>query len=86
MRFLPGVVRTQTSFNDQYFVSRVVLVATMALAQCAGHAGLIADHVLPGGPCGVYPELKVPCLVVGWPPGRAASMTWTRCGMARRRT
>jgi hypothetical protein len=37
----------------------------MALAQRAGLAGLVAEHVRPGGPCGVNAQLKIPCLVAG---------------------
>jgi hypothetical protein len=46
-------------------VSRAGLVPVMALAQRAGLAGLVAEHVRPGGPCGVNAELKIPCLVAG---------------------
>ena len=30
--------------------------------------------VMPGGPCGVNADLKIPCLVVGVAAGRTASM------------
>ena len=46
-------------------MSRAGLVPVMALAQRAGLARLVADHVRPGGPCGVNAHLKVPCLVAG---------------------
>ena len=69
MRLLHGLARTQASFDDPNLVSRAGLVPVMALAQRAGLAGLVADHVRPGGPCGVYPELKVPCLVAGMAAG-----------------
>ena len=41
------------------------LVPVMALAQRAGLAALVAEHVRPGGDCGVNAYLKVPCLVAG---------------------
>src|SRR6516225_937058 len=41
----------------------------MALAERAGLAGLVAEHVRPGGECGVNADLKVPCLVAGMAAG-----------------
>src|SRR5207342_3847619 len=41
----------------------------MALADRAGLADLAADHVRPGGDCGVNAHLKVPCLVAGMAAG-----------------
>jgi hypothetical protein len=41
----------------------------MALAGRAGLADLVAEHVRPGGECGVNPHLKVPCLVAGMAAG-----------------
>src|SRR5580693_10224149 len=41
----------------------------MALAQRAGLADLVAEHVRPGGECGVNAYLKVPCLVAGMAAG-----------------
>ena len=69
MRLLHGLARTQASFDDPNLVSRAGLVPVMALAHRAGLAGLVAEHVRPGGPCGVYAELKVPCLVAGMAAG-----------------
>jgi hypothetical protein len=37
----------------------------MALAQRAGLAGLVAEHVRVSRRCGVNPRLKVPCLFAG---------------------
>src|SRR5690348_7315355 len=37
----------------------------MALAERAGMAGPVAEHVRPGGECGVNARLKVACLVAG---------------------
>jgi Transposase DDE domain group 1 len=69
MRLLHGLAKTHASFDDPNLVSRAGLVPVMALAQRAGLAGLVADHVRPGGPCGVNAELKVPCLVAGMAAG-----------------
>jgi hypothetical protein len=41
----------------------------MALAQRAGLRDLVAEHVRPGGQCGVNAHLKVPCLVAGMAAG-----------------
>jgi len=40
-------------------------VPVMALAQRAGLAGLVDEQVRIGRPCGVNPQVKVPCLVAG---------------------
>src|SRR6202167_2240108 len=65
MRLLHVLARTQASFDDPNLVSRAGLVPVMALAQSAGLGGLVAAHVRPGGPCGVNPQLKIPCLIAG---------------------
>src|SRR6202453_1430860 len=41
----------------------------MALAQRAGLTDLVAEHVTPGGECGVNSHLKVGCLVAGMAAG-----------------
>src|ERR1700677_2827247 len=41
----------------------------MALAERAGLGELVAEHVRPGGECGVNAHLKVPCLVAGMAAG-----------------
>src|SRR5580658_4983959 len=69
VRLLPGLARTHASFDDPNLVSRAGLVPVMALAQRAGLAGLVAELVRPGGPCGVNAELKIPCLVAGMAAG-----------------
>ena len=62
--------RQELSLNDDpNLVSRAGLVPVMALAQRAGLADLVAGHVRPGGPCGVNPQLKIPCLVAGMAAG-----------------
>ena len=63
----PG--KTHASFDDPNLVSRAGLVPVMALAERAGLAALVREHVSVGGPCGVNAELKVPCLVAGMAAG-----------------
>ena len=55
----------------------------MALAQRAGLADLVAEHVRPGGECGVNPHLKVPSLVAGMAAGAILYQTWACSGTAR---
>ena len=50
-------------------MSHAGLVPVMALAQRAGLGDLVAEHVRPGGDCGVNAHLKVPCLVAGMAAG-----------------
>ena len=69
MRLLHDLARTHASFDDPNLVSRAGLVPVMALAQRAGLAGLVAELVRPGGPCGVNAQLKIPCLVAGMAAG-----------------
>ena len=69
MRLLHVLARTHASFDDPNLVSRAGLVPVMALAQRAGFADLVAEHVRPGGDCGVNAHLKVPCLVAGMAAG-----------------
>ena len=69
MRLLHNLARTHASFDDPNLVSHAGLVPVMALAQRAGLADLVAEHVRPGAECGVNAELKVPCLVAGMAAG-----------------
>jgi len=69
VRLLHSLARTQASFDDPNLVSHAGLVPVMALAQRAGLADLIAEHVRPGGECGVDAYLKVGCLVAGMAAG-----------------
>lgn len=69
MRLLHSLARTHASFDDPNLVSRAGLIPVMALAQRAGLARLAAEHVRPGGPCGVNAYLKIPCLVAGMAAG-----------------
>ena len=69
MRLLHSLARTHASFDDPNLVSRAGLIPVMALAQRAGLAGLVAEHVLPGGPSEVNPQVKIPCLFAGMAAG-----------------
>jgi hypothetical protein len=69
VRLLHSLARTYASFDDPNLVSHSGLVPVMALAQRAGLADLAAEHVRPGGECGVSAYLKVPCLVAGMTAG-----------------
>jgi len=69
VRLLHGLAKTHASFDDPNLVSHGGLVPVMALAGRAGLADLVAEHVMPGGECGVNAHLKVPCLVAGMAAG-----------------
>src|ERR1700690_1711562 len=61
--------RTSAVFDDPNLVSHGGLVPVMALAEAAGLPELLAEHVSPGGECGVNAPLKVGCLVAGMAAG-----------------
>ena len=69
MRLLHSLAKTHASFDDPNLVSHSGLVPVMALAERAGLAGLVAEHVRPGGDCGVNAHLKVACLAAGMAAG-----------------
>jgi hypothetical protein len=69
VRLLHSLARTRASFDDPNLVSHAGLVPVMALAGRAGLGELVAEHVRPGGECGVNARLKVPCLVAGMAAG-----------------
>jgi Transposase DDE domain group 1 len=69
VRLLHSLARTYASFDDPNLVSHAGLLPVMALAQRAGLADLVAEHVRPGGQCGVNADLKVGCLVAGMAAG-----------------
>jgi hypothetical protein len=75
---LHSQAKTQASFDDPNLVSQAGLVPVMALAERAGLAALVAEHVRPGGECGVNADLKVPCLVAGMAAGADSidDMVW----------
>jgi hypothetical protein len=66
---LHSLAKAHASFDDPNLVSHAGLVPVMALAERAGLADLVAEHVTPGGECGVNAHLKVPCLVAGMAAG-----------------
>ena len=65
MRLLHGLAKIHATFDDPHLVSHAGLVPVMALAQRAGLGTLVAGHVRLSRPCGVNPQVKVPCLVAG---------------------
>jgi hypothetical protein len=69
VRLLHSLAKAHASFDDPNLVSHAGLVPVMALAGRAGLADLVAEHVTPGGECGVNADLKVPCLVAGMAAG-----------------
>ena len=69
MRLSHTPSRTSAVFDDPNLVSHGGLVPVMALAERAGLPGLLAEHVRPGGECGVNAPLKVCCLVAGMAAG-----------------
>jgi hypothetical protein len=66
---LHSLAKTHASFDDPNLVSHAGLVPVMALAGRAGLPDLVAEHVRPGGECGVNAHLKVPALVAGMAAG-----------------
>jgi hypothetical protein len=69
VRLLHDLAKSRASFDDPNLVSRAGLVPVMALAQRAGLAGLVGEHVRPGGECGVNAPVKIGCLVAGMAAG-----------------
>ena len=65
MRLLHELAKTGATFDDPNLVSRAGLVPVMALAQRAGLADLVAEHVRIGRRCGVNAQVKVGCLAAG---------------------
>jgi hypothetical protein len=62
---LHDLAKIHATFDDPNLVSRAGLVPVMALAQRAGLAGLVEEHVRIARPCGVNAQLKVPGIVAG---------------------
>jgi DDE family transposase len=65
VRLLHDLAKIHATFDDPNLVSLAGLVPVMALAQRAGLAALVEEHVRIGGRCGVYPQVKVPGIVAG---------------------
>jgi hypothetical protein len=57
--------KTHAAFDDPNLVSSAGLVPVMRLAQRAGLAGLVGEHLTISSRLGVNAFLKVPCLVAG---------------------
>jgi Transposase DDE domain group 1 len=65
VRLLHDLAKIHAAFDDPNLVSRAGLVPVMALAQRAGLAALVDEHVRIGHRCGVNPQVKVPGIVAG---------------------
>ncbi len=65
MRLLHELAKTHASFDDPNLVSRAGLVPVMALAERAGLAALVGEHVRIGRRCGVNAELNLYLLLTG---------------------
>ena len=69
MRLSHDPLKISASFDDPNLVSRAGLVPVMSLAERAGLGGLVRRHVQIAAKTGVYPEVKVACLVAGMAAG-----------------
>jgi hypothetical protein len=69
VRLLHDPLRISASFDDPNLVSRAGLVPVMALAERAGLHALVGRRVQITAKTGVYPEVKVACLVAGMAAG-----------------
>ena len=69
MRLSHVPARTSAVFDDPNLVSHGGLVPVVALAERCGLPELLAEHVRPGGECGVNAPAKVGCLVAGMAAG-----------------
>jgi hypothetical protein len=65
VRLLHDLSKIHATFDDPNLVSRAGLVPVMALAQRAGLAGSVDEHVRIARPCGVNAAVKVPGIVAG---------------------
>jgi hypothetical protein len=62
-------LKISACFDDPNLVSRAGLVPVMSLAERAGLHALVRGHVQITAKTGVYPEVKVACLVAGMAAG-----------------
>src|SRR6266566_6503075 len=69
MRLSHEPLKISACFDDPNLVSRAGLVPVMSLAERAGLHGLARRHVRIAARTGVYPEVKVACLVAGMAAG-----------------
>jgi hypothetical protein len=65
VRLLHDLAKIHATFDDPNLVSRAGLVPVMALAQRAGLAALVDEHVRLARPCGVNAQVKVAGIVAG---------------------
>src|SRR5437764_14464839 len=69
MRLSHDPSRISACFDDPNLVSPAGLVPVMSLAERAGLHALVRGHVQIAARTGVYPDLKVACLVAGMAAG-----------------
>src|SRR5215471_9946164 len=69
MRLSHDPLKISASFDDPNLVSQAGLVPVMGLAERAGLPGLVRDRVRIAAKTGVFPEVKVGCLVAGMAAG-----------------
>jgi hypothetical protein len=69
MRLLHDPLKISARFDDPNLVSRAGLVPVMGLAERAGLAALVREHVQVAGRCGVNAAVKAGCLVAGMAAG-----------------
>jgi hypothetical protein len=69
VRLLHDPLKISASFDDPNLVSRAGLVPVLALAERARLHALVRRHVQIAARTGVYPEVKVACLVAGMAAG-----------------
>jgi hypothetical protein len=69
MRLSHDPLKISASFDDPHLVSRAGLVPFVSLAERAGLHALVRHHVQITAKTGVYPEVKVACLVAGMAAG-----------------
>jgi hypothetical protein len=69
VRLLHDPVKISACFDDPNLVSRAGLVPVMSLAERAGLHALVRGHVQIAAGTGVFPEVKVACLVAGMAAG-----------------
>ena len=65
MRLLHDLAKIDATFDDPNLVSRAGLIPVMALAQRAGLAALVEEHLRIARPCGVNAQVKVPGIIAG---------------------
>src|SRR6516164_7261313 len=69
MRLSHDPLKISALFDDPNLVSRAGLVPVMSLPERAGLGAVVRRHVQIAARTGVYPDVKVPCLVAGMAAG-----------------